>query len=103
MSASKGERLGRNRPGAVIRVGLGPKELIWNGHPPGVDVAAAPLGLHLLDAPGGDLNAEYWLPLFQQGRDQRLKLLSVPAQQNGFRLFYAASGPYEQVQACDTA
>lgn len=67
--------------------------------PAGIDVAAAPLGLHLPDAPSSGLNACHWLPLGQQRRDQGLQLFPVPAQKGGLTLLGAGAGAYEQVEA----
>jgi hypothetical protein len=44
-------------------------------------VAAAPPGLHLLDAPVGDLHPDDGLPFGDQARQQRFHVLEVPGVQ----------------------
>jgi hypothetical protein len=54
---------------------------------PGFDVAAAPLRLHLLDAPVAGAHAQQWLPFIKEFRQQRLQLLAIPALQEQFSIF----------------
>ena len=50
-----------------------------NPDTPRLDVAAPPLGFHLLDAPAGYLNTHGPLPLLQERLEEGFQLLAIPA------------------------
>ena len=59
----------------------------------GLCIAGAPLGLHLLDAPRINLNAQGRLPYFQKGRNQFLELLAIPTLQHSLSLLSSGLPP----------